>query len=263
LNLYIKHILLDEFGCIGLFSEEQILAEELQGFDLYDESEKSTDHESIGTKKSPHLITYNPAVCGFGEFFVYASCCWTEHFGTVITRHLPRLDIERLCQVCSIPSDNSIKQNCCPQGTVKPNFLFDSSLYDPLGITSLYGLDSMLKYMLESLTFDTDRFFRDSAMKAAEQITKWGDLSRLKMLFHANKTSYQLRNFKFFQSIMQQWSTWNKQPTNISDGDHWSASDRHQWSTFDRTSEGWDLVFDLVDDVLDFMANELWDVVVV
>jgi hypothetical protein len=42
--------------------------------------------------------------------------------------------------------------------------------YDPLSITLLYGLEAMLRYMLESSDFDKDKFLLNPAIKAADQI---------------------------------------------------------------------------------------------
>jgi hypothetical protein len=134
-----------------------------------------------------------------------------------------------LCPVTSLPG-----QNCRPDCTIKYRFLFDSALYDPLSITSLYGSPAMLRYMIESSDFNKDKFLTNPAMGAADQILQWGDLPRLRILFLGSNTGHQLRNLGFFRLIMKQWC----------------ISDTHR--------PGWDVVFDLIDDVLDILVKERW-----
>lgn len=181
------------------------------------------------------MIRYDPTDRGFGELFVYASCHWLEHFGAIAVEPLPGLEnLEILCQAGSTRMQNWIKQYCRPQCTIKPRFLFDSRLYDPLSITSLYGSEAMLRDMLESSDFDTDKFLPTPAMGAADQILQWGDLSRLRMLFLGSSIGHQLRNLGFFRLVIKQWSISNTKCQN------------------------WDVVFDLIDDVLDTLAKERW-----
>ncbi|KAG9247285.1 hypothetical protein BJ878DRAFT_580806 [Calycina marina] len=218
LGICIRYLLLDDFGHTDLFSEEQVAIEELpQEFDLF-----NNDEEPLGKK---NMIRYDPTDRGFGELFVYASCHWLEHFGAVTVEPLPGLEnIENLCQAGSTRLQNWIKQKCRPECTIKPRSLFDSRLYDPLSITSLYGSESMLRDMLESSDFDNDKFLHNPAMGAADQILQWGDFSRLRILFFRD----------FFRLVMKQWSN----------------SDIH--------CQDWDVVFDLIDDVLDIMVKERW-----
>ncbi|KAM7222112.1 hypothetical protein V8F06_002617 [Rhypophila decipiens] len=155
------------------------------------------------------MIHYDPTERGFGELFVYASCHWIEHFGAISANPLlPRLnDIELLCRAGSTRLHNWIAQNCRPDCAIKPRFVFDSTLYDPLSITSLYGSEIMLCRMLEDSDLDENAFLPSPAMGAADQILQWG-----------------------------QWSR--------------SPSDKHR--------QGWDVVFSLLDDVYDMMAEKRW-----
>lgn len=156
------------------------------------------------------MIHYNPTDRSFGKLFVYASCYWLKHFGAITIEPLPGLgNIENLCQAGSTRLQNQIKQYCRPECTIKPRFLFNSSLYDPLSITSLYGLEAMLQDMLKSSDFDKDKFLPNPAIGAANQILQWGDLSRLRMLFLGSNISYQLRNLGFFRLAMKQQSISN------------------------------------------------------
>lgn len=153
-----------------------------QEFDLFNDNEDPTDYDPCCTWEAweENMIRYDPTDRGFGELFVYASCYWLEHFGAITVEPLPGLgNIENLCQAGSTRLQNWIKQNCRPECTIKPRFLFDSSLYDPLSITSLYGSEAMLRDMLESSDFGKDQFLPNPAIGATDQILQWGDLSRL------------------------------------------------------------------------------------
>jgi hypothetical protein len=238
LDICIRYLLLDDVGHTNVFSEEQVAIEELpQESDIFNDDEEPTDYDPCCTWEAweENMIRYDPTERGFGELFVYASCHWLEHFGAVTVEPLPGLEnIENLCQARSTRLQNWIKQNCRPQCTVQPRFVFDSSLYDPLSITSLYGSEAMLRDMLESSVFDKDKFLPNPAMGAADQILQWGDVSRLRMLFFGRNIGHQLQSLEFFRLVMKQWS----------------FSDVHY--------HNWDVVFDLVDDVLDILVKEQW-----
>jgi len=103
------------------------------------------------------MIRYDPSERGFGEFFVYASCHWLKHYGKIETVSLLSVEsIEKICEAGSTRLRNWIEQNRRPSCAVKPRFEFDSSLYDPLGITSLYGSEPMLIHLLRSADFARD-----------------------------------------------------------------------------------------------------------
>ncbi|KAF7948394.1 uncharacterized protein EAE97_003805 [Botrytis byssoidea] len=241
-NICIKYLLLEHVGNADLFSEEQVAIEELpQDFNLLlDDNDESKDYDPYCTWETweEHMIHYLPTERGFGELFVYASCHWIEHFSAVSTKSLlPSLEsIENLCQAGSTRLRNWITQNCRPKCTIKPRFVFDSSLYDPLSITSLYGSEDMFRIMLESSDFKKSKFLPNPAMGAAEQILQWGDLSRLRLLMRS-KIGYQIRNLDFFLLVMKQWSS---------------------RMAHNKSRKGWDVLFDLIDDVSDIMVEERW-----
>jgi ankyrin repeat protein len=238
LDVCIRYLLMDPIGDTDLFSEEQVAIEELpQDFDLFNDKEEPKDYDPYCTWEAheENMIRYDPIERGFGELFVYASCHWIEHFGAIsVEPLLPGLrDIESLCQAGSTRLHNWITQNSRPDCTIKPRFVFDSSLYDPLSITSLYGSETMLQFMLESSDFEKPKFLPNPAIGAADQILQWGDLSRLRLLFRS-KIGYQIQNLEFFRLVLK------------------------QWFSSDRCRQVWDVVFDLVDDVLEMMVKEQW-----
>ncbi|KFZ04192.1 hypothetical protein V502_10338 [Pseudogymnoascus sp. VKM F-4520 (FW-2644)] len=233
-----QEFIVRELGPDQPILREQLAIEELpQEVDLFISDGEVIDYDPCCTWEvwEDNMIRYDPIDRGFGELFVYTSCYWLEHFGTVTVEPLPDLDnIEKLCQAGSTRLQNWIIQNCRPECTIKPRFLSDSALYDPLTITSLYGSEAMLLDMLERSDFDKDKFLPNPALGAAEQIFQRGTLSRLRMLFLGSKIGHQLRNLDFFHLVMKEWS----------------FSDKHH--------EDWDVVFDLVDDMSDILVKERW-----
>lgn len=237
LNICIEYLLLEEIGSSDLFSEEQLAIDELpQEFDLFNDTESfEYDPHCTWEVWEEQMIRYDPIERGFGEFFVYASSYWLKHFGAIESGPLPCLaKIESLCQAGSTRLRNWTSQNCRPDCTIKARFDFDSRLYDPLSITSLYGSPAILRDMLKNSDFDKDKYLRLSAMSAAEQILQWGDVSRLRVLFLEGKLSHQLRNLDFFRLVIR------------------------RWVDFGARHDNWEVVFDLVDYMLDTLVEEKW-----
>lgn len=237
LDICITYLLLEEVGTVPLFSEEQIAIDELpQEVDLFSDRE-SFDYDVNCTWEvwEEDMICYDPTERGFGEFFVYASSHWPQHFGATEESSTSRLSqLERLCHAGSTRLDNWINQNCRPGCAIKARFNFDSRLYDPLSITSLYGSDAILRHMLQNSDFSEDEYLQSTAANAADQILQWGNLSKLKILFLEGKIHYQLHNLEFFQQIIRRWSEF---------------AVRH---------ENWTEAFELVDHVLDTVVQEQW-----
>lgn len=104
LDICIRYLLLDDLGNRNLFSEEQVAIAELpQDVGLFNDNEEPVEYDPYCTWESweKDMIHYNPADRGFGEFFVYASCHWLEHFGTIAVK-LPSLaSITNLCEAGS------------------------------------------------------------------------------------------------------------------------------------------------------------------
>ena len=208
LNICIRYLLLHDIGSKPLFSEEQVAINELpQEYDLFSDNDEPNDYTPYCTWEAweVDMIRYDPIERGFGELFVYASSQWIHHFGAIsVERLLPRLrHIEDLCQAGSTRLDNWTAQNCRPDCGIRQRFVFDSSLYDPLGITSLYGSEPMLQHMLERSDFDREEYLPDPAMGAAEQILQWGDIHRLRLLWES-KISHNIRNLGFFTLVIRQ-----------------------------------------------------------
>lgn len=166
-----RYLLLDELADRDLFSEEQVAIAELpQEYDLFNDDEEPVNYNPICTWElsEQNMIRFDPTEHGFGEFFVYASCYWLDHFGAVRVAPLASLaNIEDLCHAGSTRLRNGIQQKCRPGCAITPRFQFYSSLYDPLSITSLYGSVPILRDMLKNLDLDKDAFLPNPAIGAA------------------------------------------------------------------------------------------------
>jgi hypothetical protein len=250
LSICIKYLLLDEIGIRDLFSEEQVAIAELpQECDIFSGNEQPVKYDRNCTWETweENMIRFEPTERGFGEFFVYASCYWLKHFGAVEVEPLPDLsNIERLCQAGSIRLHNWIQQNCRPGCTVAPRFEFDYRLYDPLSITSLYGSVPMLRDLLKSSSFVKDVYLPNPAMEAVDQILRWGDVSRLLILFFDDQVGHQLQNLDFFRSIIKAWQNSHQRAQEVAVG--WNSE----------YVPNWDDLFALVDVVLELMVQGRW-----
>ena len=237
-DVCIRYLLLEEIEHNDLFSVEQMAIEELpQECDVFEDNREPVQYNPHCTWEDweKDEIRYDPTERGFGEFFVYAACHWLEHFSAIKGGPFPSLaNIETLCQAGSTRLYNWTKQNCRPACTIKPRFDFDSRLYDPLGITSLYGSEAMLHHMLENSSFHKDKFLPQTAERAADQILQWWHRGRLRFLLMNDKLGHQLRTIGFFRGVIRQWS---------------SETARN---------ENWDLVFDVVNHISDTLIREQW-----
>lgn len=195
-DVCIRYLLLKEIGDRDLFSEEQVGILELpQESGLFADNEGPVEYDPDCTWETweEDMISYDPCERGFGEFFVYASCHWPSHFGAITDGPLPSLaNIESLCKAGSIRLHNWTQQNCRPGCAIIPRFQFDSRLYDPLSIVSLYGSVSMLRFLVENSELGSDVFLPETALNSVDQILQWGDISRLRMLFSSNVLGHQL-----------------------------------------------------------------------
>ena len=241
LDTCINYLLLEEFNHIELFSQTQQAIDELpQEVDLFEDDERPNNFTILCSWEvwEENMIRYDPTDRGFGEFFVYASAYWLEHFGAVVAEPLPDLQkVELLCQARSLRMDNWTKQNVRPDCVLKARFAFESTLYDPLSITSLYGSQGMLQDMLDSSGFGKDIYLPETGMAAADRLLQSGDVSRLSILFSSSKIGYQLRNPDFFKLVIKRWFHFRQ------------VGDIHQ---------DWDIVFDLINEVPDVLVQEHW-----
>lgn len=236
MDICVRYLLLEEIDQIDLFSEEQVALENLpQAFDLFDNDEgpAELDMNCSWEAWEEGMIRYDPSERGLGEFFVYASCHWIHHFGAIAHDPLPDLaSIERLCQAGSTRLHNWIEQNCRPCCAINPRYEFDSSLYDPLGITSLYGSDAMLRHMLDNSSLQGDPFLPEPEFGATIQILRWGELPRLRILLLERKDGNQLQTVEFFRLMIEQWANFGPQ------------------------RDDWDEAFDIVDDLVDVLVRD-------
>ncbi|KAJ4247812.1 hypothetical protein NW762_013021 [Fusarium torreyae] len=236
-NICVRYLLLEEINHIPLFSDEQVAMQELpQELDLFSDDDDAATYDADCSWENweEGMVGYDPADRGFGELFVYASCHWINHFGSVVAEPLPDLSsVEELCRANSTRLHNWTGQNSRPDCVVQARYEFDGSLYDPLSITSLYGSDVLLLMMLETSEFEPPKFLPNTAMLAVDQVLQWGDLCRLRMLFFGRGTGRYLQNLDFFRHIIDSWQ--------------FSYKTYHQ---------DWDAAFDIINDIPNILIRE-------
>ncbi|KAF6799482.1 ankyrin repeat protein [Colletotrichum sojae] len=228
-NICVRYLLLDEINRVPLFSDEQIAIQELPpDLNLFSDDNDATAYTTDCSWEyyEEGMTRYDPADRGFGEFFVYASCHWINHFGSV-TEPLPDLKlVEKLCQAGSTRLHNWTSQNSRPNCVLQPRFDFDGSLYDPLSITSLYGSEEMLLRMIEVAELESPSFLANTVRLAVDQVLRWGDLRRLRTLFFGRGTGGHIQNLNFFRRVIDSWRFSNT-----------------------KYRQDWDAAFDIVNDI--------------
>ena len=244
LYVCVKYLLFDEFDQNDLFSEEQETAQtldELPGFGSFDDSHDdgqqvdSASDQGLEKAQETKYLYYDPSESGFGEFFVYASCFWVDHFRMTTPESLPDTsDIVRLCRAKSKRLQNWAGQHCRPDCTIKPKFAYDSDFLDPLIITSLYGPEIALKKLLQDHNVASKDFLIDSVKQTIQQIIRYGAVIRLCVLFRDPRVGPQVRTLEFFRKVM------------------------YEWSESDKQSKEWAVLFDLVFDIFDDLVREEW-----
>ncbi|KAI1340896.1 hypothetical protein F5Y15DRAFT_422789 [Xylariaceae sp. FL0016] len=241
-NICVRYLLLGEIGQRHLWSSKQRALYELpqeQGIMDY-EQRGGYDPLCTWMEYEAGMLRYDPAQSdpsgrSFGDFFAYAACYWLKHLSAITDVRL--LDVERIEDLCkhgSVRLQNWTMQYCRPECTTRSRFSFDCSVYDPLGIISLYGSERLLSTIINTPREHESYYLPDSAMEAVNQILLWGDISRIKKLFIGKRTGAQLRSTDFFILIIRSW--------------HFS----------DRKNPAWDSVFGLVDDIASALVKEKW-----
>lgn len=210
LDICIAYLLLEEVGHVHVFSAEQTILDAFpQETDLYSSTSSSVEINMACTwdEWEEGMIHYDPAARGLGEFFVYAACYWTEHLSAIRTACLPEHHkLERLCEAKSTRLANWIEQYRRPNCAMQPRIHFESSLYDPLSIISLYGPEPMMRRMVESCDFSRSAYLERPAIAAAGQILQWGDPTRLRILFLNAIFRDQLCSLEVYQLAMVDWA---------------------------------------------------------
>ena len=238
LLLCVKYLLLDDFDQRDLFSTDQQTAQifdELTTLGLPDEDESSDNGTATADQKS-HPMFFNPSERGFGEFFVYASCFWVDHFKAVaLPQDLPSSsDLVKLCAARSQRLKNWIGQHCRPDCTMRPIFEYDADRWDPLVVVSIYGTEAVVEKFLEDCNVDNAEFLSDSVWEAVRQILRAGEPSRLCPIFRDARIGPKIRKCDFFYLVM--WASKGSLP------------DPSEWTC----------IFDLVSEIFDDLVNEKW-----
>jgi Ankyrin repeats (3 copies) len=236
LRLCVKYLLLDDFDQRDLFSYDQQIALEfshLTTFGLPDEDNSSENGTAPAEQKS-HPMSFDPSERGFGEFFIYASCFWVDHFKAVaLPQDLPSSsDLVKLCTAKSQRLKNWIAQRCRPDCTMTPIFELDADIKDPLDAVSTYGTEAAVEKFLEECHVDDAEFLSDSVWEAVRHILRADEPSRLCPIVRDARIGPKILNEDFFILVMREAATSRRDPSE------------------------WTWVFDLVSEIFDDLVNE-------
>lgn len=243
----VKYLLLDDMDQNDLFSEESAnaqLHQELAGAGLFDDSDNDDQQldspekgRDVDEKQETKHLYFDPSERGFGEFFVYAACFWLDHFrvnAPICLRDIS--NIVTLCRAKSKRLQNWIEQYCRPDCTIMRKFDLNSDHLDPLVLVSLYGSEFALEKLLRGHDLGGKEFLNNSIEETIRQILRFGDISRLRILFRDSRFGPRVRTFGFFCEVMSEWAH----------------------SRGGRDSKEWVGLFDLVVDIFDELIREEW-----
>ncbi|SPO00078.1 uncharacterized protein DNG_02930 [Cephalotrichum gorgonifer] len=258
LNVCVRYLLLDEFDNEGthLFSEDQqeaqALAELPQGFGLFDDDGDDGD-DALGredgetgrlgtshsdTTESSAPMCFNPAEHGFGEFFVYASCYWLDHFCVTAWESSPHIsDIVLLCRAKSNRLRNWADQYCRPDCTVLPKFSWNSDTLDPLVITSTFGPTAAVEKILSDYDLGGPDFLSTSIATTIKHLVSHGRASMLRSIFSHERIGLTPQTLPLFMGAMGAWTTADVET---------------------RDEDGWTGFFDLVHEMTSLLVTDSW-----
>ncbi|KAL8753763.1 MAG: hypothetical protein Q9199_004811 [Rusavskia elegans] len=244
LRVCVKYLLLDDFNQSGLFSEEAETVQELHelpGFGIFDDvghdDQQLDSRRDLEKKQDAKHLYYDPSERGFGEFFVYASCFWVDHFKVSALEFLPDTSsIVKLCRAKSKRLQNWTAQNCRPDCTILPKFDLDSDYLDPLVVVSLFGSEIALKKFLQDYNVDCKESLTNSVEEIVRQIIRSHNISQLRILYRDTQIGPRIRTLAFFCRIMGAWA----RPDRYGDSKEWAD------------------LFDLVVDIFDISIREEW-----
>ena len=232
LAICVRYLLLNEFddGEMALFSEDQQQAEILthlpQGDGLFDDSDDAdvpdqdggataatnaamshvSDTDAAAESSAP--LYFDPAESGFGEFFVYASCYWLEHFQLASWEHSPDIsDIVRLCRAKSNRLRSWVDQHCRPDCTILPKLSWASEVLDPLVITSTFGPAAAMEAILAKYNVNTSpEFLGTSIATTITHLVSYRRTSRLCNFFRQQHVGLTPQTLPLYMNAMGKWA---------------------------------------------------------
>ncbi|KAF2467751.1 uncharacterized protein BDR25DRAFT_169500, partial [Lindgomyces ingoldianus] len=160
LHCCIKYLLLGDLEEKDLFPEEKLEAMERQAYDLefLGHFNMDVDENQPNEPRSPNRSSFgqaqtrdfDPELAGFGKFYTYAACYWTEHFKQCSPDALPDVrDISKLARHGSLTLRNWMETYKRPNLTSSPQRNLNVEEFDELVVAAHFGSHAFLAKFLE------------------------------------------------------------------------------------------------------------------
>jgi hypothetical protein len=219
---------------LAFFGDFDMNSDDDQAFD-------SQSHDSSTSSQAPTRVL-DPEQSGFGVFFTYAACHWTEHLKQCSRDALPNIDdISKLARHGSLTLRNWLETYKRPSLTLKSQRDLNVDEFDELIVAAYFGSHAFLAKFLER-DFDDEYVRPESPATAVKWLMQSGDLAAVKILLRNETLGKRLRNSTFLYDIITIWKSTNDQ--------HHSTR-----STKQATEEQWKELFFFL--VRDFFDNDI------
>ena len=248
LGACVRYLLLERFDDVKtkLLSDDdeqiQVLAGLPQGDGLFEDGGGGGDDTGApdgdaGAAETAESTCYSPSARGFGEFFVYASCYWLDHFQAVPWELSPDVsDIVSLCRATSTRLCNWVDQYCRPDCTVLPKLSWDAASLDPLIIASAFGPPAATEAILRDYDLAGPQFLTASIDAAAHNMIDHGRISQLQSFFCQERIGLTPQTLPLYMQAMVKW-------TNQGESIDYEAREKF---------------FDLVRDMVPLLLTDCW-----
>lgn len=148
---------------------------------------------------------FDPELAGFGKFFTYAACYWTEHLKRCSPDALPNVcDVSKLARHGSSTLRNWMETYKRPNLTSSPQINLDVEEFDELVLAAHFGSHAFLAKFLEC-TFEADCIQEESYAKAVKWAMQSGDLTAVQILLQSKSLGNKLRSGSLLCEIMTIW----------------------------------------------------------
>ncbi|KAI4688494.1 hypothetical protein J4E81_008091 [Alternaria sp. BMP 2799] len=164
------------------------------------ESDEDQPRKS-GSSRAPSR-EFDPDTAGFGKFFVYAACYWTEHFKDCAPNALPEGDdIAKLARRGSPTLRNWAETYKRPNLTLSSQRDLDVEDFDELIVATTFGSEAFLSTFLER-KFEKDRIRDKSPREAVKRLMRSGNLNAVKIMLQNESLQYTFRDGLFLYQII-------------------------------------------------------------
>ncbi|KAI7547328.1 hypothetical protein KC331_g5078 [Hortaea werneckii] len=148
---------------------------------------------------------FDPYDKGFGGFYTYAACYWTDHYAAVTQEYDPDcMDVVALLQPASLRRENWVNRRY-QDGYLYPN---SEDFKNPIVFVASWGtmkaLEDLVRRGLETLGLGDEELCM-AATKATERSICQGRFQAVELLLNHPSTTSRLDGYDIFVSLLQAW----------------------------------------------------------